>query len=147
MGFSSFGSAALATGLLSGSISAMVTLRSRELPRRNTVSVLLVPGLVLPTRRGRSLGFSIALPSNLVMTSPGSTPAFSPGEPASTPRTSAPCALPRPMASATSFVTWSICTPMRPRETRPEVRSCSLTRIASSIGIENEMPMKPPERE
>ena len=28
-----------------------------------------------------------------------------------------------------------------------EARSCSLTRMASSIGMANEMPMKPPERE
>ena len=68
------------------------------------------------------------------------------GEPASTPRTSAPWGLPRPMDSATSLETGSICTPMRPRLTRPLVRSCSLTRMASSIGMANEMPMKPPER-
>ena len=55
---------ACATGF-SASISAMVTLKSLVLPRRNTVSVLRVPGLVLPTMRGRSVDFSIALPSNL----------------------------------------------------------------------------------
>ena len=37
--------------------------------------------------------------------------------------------------------------PDAPGVTRPLVRSCSLTRMASSIGIANEMPMKPPERE
>ena len=109
--------------------------------------VLRLPGLVLPTMRGRSEAFSITLPSKRTMMSPASTPALSAGEPLSTLRTSAPCALPRPIDSATSLVTWSICTPMRPRETRPDTRNCSLTRIASSIGIANEMPMKPPERE
>ena len=79
--------------------------------------------------------------------SPASMPAFSAGASLSTPRTSAPCALPRPMDSATSLVTWSICTPMRPRVTLPLMRSCSDTRIASSIGMENEIPWKPPERE
>ena len=51
------------------------------------------------------------------------------------------------MDSATSRVTSAICTPMRPRVTRPLLRSCSLTRMASSMGMANEMPMKPPERE
>ena len=114
----------------------------------NTVMVERLPGLVFPTCRGRSLARSITLPSKRVMMSPASTPALSAGEAASTLRTSAPWGLPRPMDSATSFVTWSICTPMRPRETRPAgERNCSLTRIASSIGMANEMPMKPPERE
>ena len=80
------------------------------------------------------------------MMSPASTPALSAGPPLSTLRTSAPIGLPRPMDSATSFVTWSICTPMRPRITRPLARSCSETRDASSIGMANEIPMKPPER-
>ena len=52
-----------------------------------------------------------AEPPTMCRQSDGSTPAFSAGEPLSTPRTSAPCALPRPMASATSLLTWSICTP------------------------------------
>ncbi len=74
-------------------------------------------------------------------------PAFSAGAPLSTPRTRAPCALPRPMDSATSLVTWSICTPIRPRVTLPVLRSWSDTRTASSMGMEKEMPWKPPERE
>ena len=37
-------------------------------------------------------------------------------------------------------------TPMRPRMTRPAERSCCWTFIASSIGIANEMPLKPPVR-
>ena len=107
-----------------------------------------VPGFVLPTIRGRSVARSMALPSNRRMMSPASTPAFSAGEPASTLRTSAPWGRPRPMDSATSLVTWSMDTPMRPRLTRPVgPRSWSATRIASSIGIAKEMPMKPPERE
>ena len=131
----------------SGWTSAIVMDRSRELPRCNTVTVVLVPGLVLPTRRGKSENFSTALPSYRVITSPASMPAFCAGEPISTPRTNAPSGLARPMESAMSLVTGSICTPIRPRLTRPEVRNWSLTRIASSTGIANEIPMKPPERE
>jgi len=133
--------------VFSGSISTTITLRSLVDPRRNTVSELLVPGLVLPTMRGRSLDFSTGLPSNLMMMSPNSTPALSAGAPASTPLTRAPCGLPKPIDSATSLLTGPICTPIRPRVTRPFARSCSLTRTASSIGIENEIPMDPPERE
>jgi hypothetical protein len=132
----------------SGSISAISTDNSRWLPRRKTVSVARLPGLVLPTIRGRSEDRSMVRPSNLMMMSPASTPAFSAGAPASTLRTKAPWGRPRPMDSATSLVTWSMDTPMRPRLTRPVgPRSWSATRIASSIGIANEMPMKPPERE
>ena len=131
----------------SASISAITTVRFLVLPRRNTVRVLLVPGLVLPTIRGRSLDLSTGLPSNWMMISPASTPAFSAGAPVSTARTSAPRGLPKPIDSATSLLTWSICTPIRPRVTRPVARSCSLTRTASSMGIENEMPIEPPERE
>ena len=55
------------------------------------------------------------------MMSPASMPRLlAPASRLSTLRTSAPCALPRPIDSATSFVTWSICTPMRPRDTRPD---------------------------
>ena len=121
LGFSSR-SATLVAGL-SGSISAMVIARSREAPRRNTVTELRLPGLALPTKRGRSATFSMGLPSNRVMMSPASTPALSAGDPASTPVTKAPCALPRPIDSATSLVTGPICTPMRPRVTRPDARS------------------------
>src|SRR3712207_7321129 len=52
--------------------------------------------------------------------------------------TRAPLALGRPKESATSFVTSPICTPMRPRVTRPVVFNCSDTRIASSIGTRSE---------
>ena len=103
LGLSSF--SGLARAVLSGSNSPIVTIRSLVAPRRNTVRVLRVPGLVLPTRRGRSEDFSIVLPSILMMMSPASMPAFSAGEPGSTPRTSAPCGLPKPIDSATSLVT------------------------------------------
>src|SRR6218665_3965844 len=57
---------------LSGSMAAMVMPRSRVTPRRNTVTTLLLPGLVAPTRRGRSATFSMVLPSKRVMMSPAS---------------------------------------------------------------------------
>jgi hypothetical protein len=50
------------------------------------------------------------------------------------------------MDSATSLVTGAMVTPMRPRITRPLTRSWSATFLASSIGMANEMPMKPPDR-
>ena len=144
-GFSA-GAAAFLAGA-SGSNSPTVICLSTKLPRRQTWMVLFVPGLVLPTMRGKSEDFSMGLPSNFKMMSPGSNPAFSAGEPCSTPRTKAPCVFASPKDSATSLLTWSICTPRRPRCTRPVVRSCSLTRMASSIGMANEMPINPPERE
>ena len=49
------------------------------------------------------------------------------------------------MPSATSRETSPITTPMRPRITRPCPRNCSCTRIASSIGIANEMPANEPD--
>ena len=75
------------------------------------------------------------------MMSPASTPAASAGLPGSTLATRAPAARGKPKDSATSFVTSPICTPMRPRTTRPIVFNCSDTRIASAIGTANEMPM------
>ena len=120
---------------------------SLYLPRRSTVSTLLVPGLVLPTMRGRSDTLSMVLPSNLVITSPASTPALAAGESGSTAETRAPCVEPSPIDSATSLATGPICTPRRPRVTRPVARSWSLTRTASSMGMAKLMPMKPPERE
>ena len=83
-------------------------LRSLVTPRRKTVTVLRVPGLMLPTMRGRSADFSMGLPSKRVMMSPASMPALSAGAPGSTARTKAPCALLRPRDSATSLLTWSI---------------------------------------
>ena len=62
------------------------------------------PGFTVAIRRRRSAALSTILPSTLVMTSPPSTPAFSAGLPAMTLPTRAPCGLPSPMASATSFV-------------------------------------------
>ncbi len=78
--------------------------------------------------------------------SPGCMPALSAGPPGSTLLTSAPSAFGSPIESATSFVTSPIATAMRPRVTLPLALSWSATRIASSIGIANEMPMKPPVR-
>ena len=85
----------------SGSTSAMVMDKSLLLPRRNTVTVPLTPGLVLPTRRGRSETLSMSVPLYLMITSPASTPALAAGEPASTAETRAPRGLPRPMAMST----------------------------------------------
>ena len=130
----------------SGCISATVTASSRVAPLRQTVTGTFVPGLVLPTIRGRSVERWMSLPSYLRMMSPTSIPPRSAGPPGSTLRTSAPAARGRPSGSATSLVTSAMPTPIRPRVTRPEVRICSATRIASSIGIANEMPMKPPVR-
>ena len=130
----------------SGSNSPTVTTTSRVLPRRSTCSVAREPGLVAPIKRGRSPDFSTVLPSTFKMMSPASTPALSAGLPDSTPCTRAPEGLPRPSDSATSLLTGPMPTPMRPRITRPAVRSWSATRMASSMGMANEMPMNPPER-
>src|SRR5690606_16960935 len=93
--------------------------RVTVLPRRHTSISVRVPGLVSPTIRGRSDQRLIVSPWNEVMTSPGLTPASSAGPSASTLLTSAPSALGRPIASATSLPTSLICTPMRPRVTLP----------------------------
>ncbi len=77
--------------------------------------------------------------------SPTLMPPFSAGPPASTIDTSAPRALPKPSDSATSRVTSLICTPMRPRVTLPVALSCSETRVTSSIGTANEMPLYAPD--
>jgi len=66
--------------------------------------------------------------------------------PFSTPFTSAPAGLPRPNESASSFETSWITTPIRPRLTRPTLRSWPEMSIATSIGIANDSPMNPPVR-
>ncbi len=98
----------------------MVTASSRELPLRNTVSVLLVPGLVVATERDRSLGVSMALSPYLVMMSPSRTPALSAAEPATTLFTERAARL----AEADGFGhvlrgPRRCATPISPRETRP----------------------------
>jgi len=118
----------------------------RGWPLRSTSSCTWLPGRVAPTMRGRSLEASTALLSNLTMMSLASTPALSAGLPFSTEFTSAPRARSRPNEVAMSRVTSWITTPMRPRDTRPLSRSCFCTSRATSIGIANERPMKPPVR-
>src|SRR5450830_765814 len=139
-GFAFFG-VTRAVAPLSSSSMAMVTGRSSCWPLRQTVTVALLPMVLAPTWRGRSALFSTAVPLNLRMMSPTRMPALSAGPPASTSDTSAPRALPRPSDSATSLLTSPICTPSRPRDTLPVLRSWSATRIASSIGTANEMPL------
>ena len=116
-------SASLARLLFSASNSPTVMANSLGDPRRKTCTVALLPGLIFPMKRGRSADFSTVVPSTLVMMSPASTPALSAGLPGSTCLTKAPDGLPRPMASATSLLTASITTPMRPRVTFPLARS------------------------
>ena len=91
--------------VLSAFSSATVTLRVKGLPLRHTSSVDVVPGLVSPTNRGKSDQRVIGLSPNLVITSPGKTPALSAGASGSTPPTNAPSALGKPMAWATSLLT------------------------------------------
>ena len=80
------------------------------------------------------------------MMSPGCRPAFAAGPFGSTLLTWAPVGLDRPSGLAMSLVTSVMATPMRPRTTWPLALSCSVTRIASSMGMAKEMPMKPPVR-
>ena len=124
----------------SGSKAPTVIVSFFSLPCRTTVKGDVVPGLVLPTTRGKSSDFSIATPSNSMMTSPGSKPALAAGEPASTPLTNAPRGLPKPNASAVSLSTFAMLTPMRPRVTKPWLRNCVETRTASSMGMAKEIP-------
>ena len=105
-----------------------------------------MPGRVEPTMRGRSLELSTGLPSKLTMMSVASTPALSAGLPFSTELTSAPRGRSRPNEVARSRVTSWITTPMRPRATRPLSRSCFWMSSATSIGMANDRPMKPPVR-
>ena len=91
--------------------------------------------------RGSSDDVFTVLPSALRMMSPDSMPAFSAGPPFSTELTSAPPAFARPNASAVSLLTSWICTPMRPRVTRPLSWSCLTAFIATSIGIAKASPM------
>ena len=82
-------------------------------------------------------------PLNFRITSPGCTPADSAGPSASTLLTSAFGAR---QADGVGHVlpTSPICTPIRPRVTLPVARNWSTTRMASSMGMASEMPMKPP---
>jgi hypothetical protein len=95
----------LRTATFSSVISPTTTGRSRLLPLRHTWTITRLPGLVLPTMRGKSLELTMALPSNFRMTSPGSMPAFSAGPPFSTALTAAPWALLKPNDSARSLFT------------------------------------------
>ncbi len=130
----------------SGSISPSVRESSRAAPLRQTCTATFWPGLVLPTIRGRSVCFSTGLPSKRRMTSPSLSPAFSAAVLGNTFSTTAPLGAFKPSDSATSFVTAPGCTPRKPRVTRPLATNWSPTRIASSIGMANEIPWYPPER-
>src|SRR5216117_3787842 len=68
------------------------------------------------------------------------------GLPFSTEFTSAPRGRSSPKEVARSRVTSWITTPMRPRATRPLSRNCFWMSSATSIGIANDRPMKPPVR-
>jgi predicted porin len=113
----------VAAAVLSVFSSATVTLRVSDLPLRQTSRVEVVPGLVSPTKRGKSDQRPIGLSPNLVITSPGKTPALSAGASGSTPPTKAPSALGKPMACATSLLTSPICTPILLRVTDPVARN------------------------
>ena len=126
---------------LSGSASATTTVKSRVVPLRQTLTVAVVPGLVSPTIRGKSVDLLISLPLKLRITSPASMPPCAAGAPGSALRTNAPRGFPKPKLSATSLLISPIATPIRPRTKRPVVRSWSATRIASSMGIANEIPI------
>ena len=84
-----------ATGA-SSFISATVTAMSFCAPLRQTVSVTLVPGLIIVMIRGSSVDVRTSRPSTLMMMSPASTPAFSAGPPFSTELTSAPVGFGKP---------------------------------------------------
>ena len=118
----------------------------RAAPLRQTSTAAWEPGRVEPTRRGRSLEFSTGLPSKPMMMSEASIPALSAGLPFSTEFTSAPRGRSSPKEVARSRVTSWITTPMRPRATRPLSRNCFWMSSATSIGIANDRPMKPPVR-
>ena len=104
-----FGFGIALTGLdggLSPSISAMTIDRSSVLPRRKTVTVLLVPGFVFTHQTRQRVcnpldGLAVKAHNDVT----GLHPAFSAGEPLSTLVTKAPCCLPSPRDSATSRVT------------------------------------------
>ena len=130
-----------ARGASSSFSSVTVTAKSLAAPLRQTWSVIFAPGLTCVMMRGSSEDELTVLPSTLRMMSPGSTPAFSAGPPLSTELTSAPATLESPNASAVSLLTSWICTPMRPRVTRPFSWICLTALIATSIGIANASPM------
>ncbi len=75
-----------------------------------------------------------------------SMPALSAGPSFSTELTSAPWGLGSPKDSASSLVTSWITTAMRPRVTRPVVRSWPAMSMATSMGMAKDRPMNPPVR-
>jgi len=132
--------------LPSSGISAISTVICLDPPLRHSSTATLLPGLVAATMRGKSLELFTGLPSNLRITSLASIPALSAGPFFSTLLISAPTGLLRPNDSASSRVNSWIVTPMRPRVTFPLVRNCSVTCVATSIGIAKDKPIEPPER-
>ena len=73
-------------------------------------------------------------------------PACAAGPSFSTEETSAPRGRSSPKDSASwAFTSWMV-TPILPRTTCPVLMSCSSTLRATSIGMANDTPMKPPVR-
>ncbi|MNP15502.1 hypothetical protein D3C76_1078630 [compost metagenome] len=124
------------------------TLMSRfwRLPLRMISSLAFSPSLRLPTRCGRSADMTIGWPFMLRITSPTCRPPLAAGPFSSTWATRAPAGLSRPNDSARSLLTSWITTPSQPRLTLPSFFSWLETSIATSIGMANDSPMKPPER-
>ena len=98
------------------------SVRATGTPRR-----IVLHATGLPREQRSSSEELTGLPSKRRMTSPGSTPAFSAGPPFSTELTRAPWTLGRPNPSASSLVIGWITTPIRPRVTLPDERSCWAT--------------------
>ena len=95
----------------------------------------LVPGAMLPTIGGRSLAWTMAVPSTERITSPTSMPASSAGLPGWMLLTSAPRVSGRSKPAIASRLTGPTVTPTMPRWTVPVSLICSATFMAMSIGI------------
>ena len=115
-----------------------------SLPSRHTPSLTDVPGFTAEIMRVRSRMLATSLPSTLLITSPDLMPAASAGLSGVTWATRAPFSLSSDMLLASSSVTGWICTPSRPRSTRPLALSWATTGSARLDGMAKPRPILPP---
>ena len=118
-----------------------------SLPSRHTPSLTDVPGFMPEIMRVRSLIVSTFLPSTLLITSPDWMPAAIAALSGVTWATRAPLSPSSDMLLASSSFSGWICTPSRPRSTRPLTLSWSTTGWARLAGMAKPRPTLPPDGE
>ena len=120
-----------------------VTISVSMAPSRNTSTSTALPTAVLPTLRTKPRVSATSVPSKVRITSPASMPASLAG-PSGTSVTSAPSAVARPIASATSPLTSWMRTPNQPRRVSPKRCNWSTTWITTAEDMAKPIPIEPP---